>query len=179
MMIDQTKKTLQTGFTLIEILVVMTIIGILVTLSVGSFQTSQIKSRDARRKSDLKQISTALEAYYNDKGQYPASSVSNQVNGCANESTCAWGDIFEDENGTRYMVELPADPRSNKTYYYYSDGTLFQIYARLENTLDPEVPVDVSDDPQNYGVSCGNGNCNFGVASSNTAAATGRTLTTE
>ena len=55
-------KRLHHGFTLIELLVVITIIGILAGIGLNSFQSSQKKSRDATRKSDLRQISHALEA---------------------------------------------------------------------------------------------------------------------
>src|SRR5574344_2071201 len=62
------------GFTLIELLVVVAIIGLLSTLSIVALNSARAKSRDARRVSDVKQIQTALELYYNDFGQYPASS---------------------------------------------------------------------------------------------------------
>ena len=49
------------GFTLIELLVVISIIGILSTLAVVSFNSGRGKARDARRVSDIKQISTLIE----------------------------------------------------------------------------------------------------------------------
>jgi type II secretion system protein G len=173
----KTKKNLQSGFTLIEILVVMVIIGIIATIGFGSFQSSQTKGRDASRKSDLDQIGKALETYYNDKGQYPTD-TGGLINGCSSGSACDWGDPFTDENGTNYMIEVPADPRSARNYYYSStDGTSFQIYARLENELDKGIPVDVSDNKQEYsGLDCGGGNCNYGISSPNTTPGTGRGL---
>ena len=59
------------GFTLIELLVVIAIIGLLATLAVVALNNARQKSRDARRISDIKQIQTALELYYNDEGNYP------------------------------------------------------------------------------------------------------------
>ena len=59
------------GFTLIELLVVIVIIGILATLATVALSSARMKARDARRVSDVKQIMTALEMYYNDKGGYP------------------------------------------------------------------------------------------------------------
>lgn len=64
------------GFTLIELLVVVAIIGLLSTLSIVALNTARAKARDARRVSDIKQIQTALELYYNDKAGYPTSTVS-------------------------------------------------------------------------------------------------------
>ena len=60
------------GFTLIELLVVIAIIGLLSTLAVVALNNARQKSRDARRLSDVKQIQTALELYFNDAGAYPA-----------------------------------------------------------------------------------------------------------
>jgi len=63
----------QQGFTLIELLVVIAIIGLLSTLAVVALNNARMKSRDAKRVSDIKQIQTALELYYNDANAYPGS----------------------------------------------------------------------------------------------------------
>ena len=60
------------GFTLIELLVVIAIIGLLATLSVIALNTARVKARDARRVSDVKQIQTALEMYFDASSTYPA-----------------------------------------------------------------------------------------------------------
>ena len=166
------------GFTLIEIMVVMAIIAVLAVLSVGSYRSSQIKARDAERKNDLKQITNSLEAYYNDKGQYPTNSVDNKINGCVDEATCDWADEWVDENGTTYMVKIPSDARSYLNYYYESDGTYFQVYARLENDLDYDVPT-LLESPANYGISCGEYNCNYGISSTNVTISGGRVITAD
>ena len=170
-------KQRQSGFTLIEILIVMVIIGILATLSIGSFQSSQQKARDAERKSDLQQIANSLEAYYSDHRQYPEHSMNNKILGCVAEAECDWGTAFSDGN-TTYMIELPADPKDSQYNYYYlsdSDGSFYQLYARLENEHDSEVPV-VGGEPANYGLDCGGANCNYGRSSSNVTVSEGRTL---
>ncbi len=62
----------QKGFTLIELLVVIAIIGLLSTLAVVALTSARAKARDAKRISDVKQVQTALELYYADKGgDYP------------------------------------------------------------------------------------------------------------
>jgi len=168
------------GFTLIEILVVMVIIGVIAVLGIGNFQSSQLKARDTARKSDLRQITTALEAYYNDYGSYPLD-INGEVAGCAGGQACSWGETFTDDNGTVYMVNLPLESRDTSSYYYSStDGRSFQLYARFENTLDQLVPKNMSDVAQVYsGTDCGALTCNYGVSSSNVNPETGRSLLTE
>ncbi len=63
----------QAGFTLMELLIVIGIIGILISVSVASFSTAQKKGRDARRLGDMKAMQNAFEQYYADhNSSYPA-----------------------------------------------------------------------------------------------------------
>ena len=73
-------KNNKPGFTLIELLVVIAIIGLLSTLSIIALNSARARSRDARRISDVKQIQTALEMYYNLADEYPdAGTAENQL----------------------------------------------------------------------------------------------------
>lgn len=169
------------GFTLVELLVVMAIIGILSTVAVGAFRVSQIRGRDAQRKSDLKQIANALELYLQDHGTYPPSS-SGQILGCtAPSGACSWGSgEFRDTAGTVYQKIVPKDPSyvssdpSSPRYYYVADSVggykKYKIFARLENPEDKNCLIsgcDSNADAQ----TCGANLCNFAVTSTNTTAA--------
>ncbi len=79
-------KNNKSGFTLIELLVVIAIIGLLSTLSILALNTARARARDAKRISDVKQIQTALEMYYNDTSDYPETSsvTPNQTIASAN-----------------------------------------------------------------------------------------------
>jgi len=59
------------GFTIIELLAVIAIIGILSTIGIVSFSKIQTNTRDAQRNSKIEVISQALEKYYNTNGEYP------------------------------------------------------------------------------------------------------------
>lgn len=61
----------RTGFTLVEILIVTAIIALLFTLTIYATTSSRLKSRDAKRVSNVTQIVTALEAYYDSNKSYP------------------------------------------------------------------------------------------------------------
>jgi type II secretion system protein G len=138
------------GFTLIEIMVVIAILGVLITMISGSFIASQKKSRDLKRKSDIVQVGKALELYYNDQNRYPSAN-NGTLTGCGDPSAtltdCPWGSAWSNtatNPETIYMSSLPTDPLTGQSYYYDSDatGTYYQIYARLENTEDSDVHKD-------------------------------------
>ena len=65
-------KKFSNGFTIIELLVVIVIIGILSTISISSFSRIQADARDNQRKSRVVAITDALEKYYNKNGEYPS-----------------------------------------------------------------------------------------------------------
>jgi prepilin-type N-terminal cleavage/methylation domain-containing protein len=66
------KPHLNKGFTIVELLTVIGVISILVALGAYSYLTYTSNSRDTQRSSDIKSLATALERYYDDKGQYPS-----------------------------------------------------------------------------------------------------------
>ena len=130
------------GFTLIELLVVIAIIALLSTLSVVALNSARVKSRDARRLSDIKQIRTALEMYADSHGgQYPYHDVDVfpvlgvdylclDSNGFSSSLPCS---------GTIYMSNIPKDPVGTRKYDYYSDdGVSYTIAYQLEGS--PDVP---------------------------------------
>lgn len=157
MLLKSKYKRSQYAFTLLELLVVVTILGILATVGFGQYQTSQMKARDGQRKSDLSNIARALEMYYNDYSQYPKDNGSgNMVIGEGGSAiSLNWGAGFETSD-TIYMKVLPRDPRatsegsSDWDYCYMSSGgDDFKLYAKLENEND-------SDYYEYYSTDCGN-----------------------
>ena len=60
------------GFTLIELMIVIAIIGILATVAVPMFQHSVVRAKEATLKEDLYQMRDSIDKYYADNGEYPA-----------------------------------------------------------------------------------------------------------
>lgn len=131
------------GFTLVELLVVISIIAILSVVGITVFSGVQKNARDAKRRGDIDAIAKALEQYKAQNGSYPVD------NGCSNWNSLVWG------NGLAtgltalvpgYIASLPDDPRdvhndvncSNNCAgefgeCYSSNGTTFTLGAHLEN----------------------------------------------
>lgn len=174
--LNKTNSKIYSAFTLVELLVVMAIISILATVIIGGFRSSQLRGKDAQRKSDLKQIATAIELFFADYGKYPpvngvqiAACPYNPENGTG--TACVWGSGSMSDGKTTYMRTVPKDPASSQNYVYKVSSTqnMYQLFARLENTEDKNC---IGGDCVNPGitVTCGGGNlCNFGVTSTNTS----------
>lgn len=122
------------GFTLIEILIVISIIGILTAMAVFSFASSQKQARDVQRRSDIKQYATSLEGFGNKyNGLYPQRPSVSGVS--ASNVLCA-------DMG---LTSCPNDPRNSADptyeYLYQTDGTVsdgsasavkYVLWAKLE-----------------------------------------------
>jgi prepilin-type N-terminal cleavage/methylation domain-containing protein len=64
-------KRKQKGFTIVELLIVIVVIGILATLVIVTFAGIQKKARDSQRQTDIQAVNAQLEAFYTQYGFYP------------------------------------------------------------------------------------------------------------
>jgi prepilin-type N-terminal cleavage/methylation domain-containing protein len=87
------------GFTLIELLVVIAIIGLLSTLSILALNQARARARDAKRISDVRQLQTAIELYYNDKNDYP------------NQNSITPGASIYNNGNVVYLAAVPTPPQ--------------------------------------------------------------------
>ena len=121
----------QKGFTLIEILVTVSIIALLTSIGLVSYASFNRQARDAKRKADIEQIRGALELYRSDEGTYPLT------------ADFLFGSSLTEGTNT-YLSKIPQDPQnssSGRKYYYTSDGTDYTVAAALESSV-----VSCSDD---------------------------------
>lgn len=107
------------GFTLIEILVSVSIIALLTSLGVTNFMVANKKARDGKRQSDLEQIRAALEIYRSDQRIYPTTLP--EAGGTLSFGT------------STYMQNIPGDPTTGRNYSYTSAaGATYTLCASLE-----------------------------------------------
>lgn len=110
------RKTNQKGFTIIELLVVIVIIGILVALTLPNLFSAQARGRDSERKNELKNAQQKLESYFNDNDAYPADLATAGVT----------GDEAQGPRGDSYVYAPAADNQS------------YTLRADLENDGDKD-----------------------------------------
>jgi type II secretion system protein G len=133
-------KKRQGGFTIVELLIVIIIIGILATLVVVQFTNQQKKARDAQRKTDIGALETNLEAYYAENGKYPVLADLN--------STTLKGLKAETLKDPKATSDAPRSGAASATQYGYTvtpancdntttDCTNFEVSAVLEDGNTP------------------------------------------
>ena len=163
------KLTAKSGFTLVELLVVISIIAVLSTIGLTIFSNVQKSARDSIRKSDLRTLATALELYSQQNGKYILPANSSDPDSCTRDTDKFYTEIaglINDPSGA------PKDPKGDK-YCYISEnnGQSFRLFAKLENCADPQIIPNID---------CASANWNYSISSDDIqiAAAPGDTIVT-
>lgn len=180
-------KRMTAGLSLVEMLIVVSIIAILSSVLFISFNEGSAQSRDAQRKADLRELQTALELYKNEHGRYPVGcngpvvTYTNAVSGWSGElgtaHACADGRsdyIRGHASGITFapgfISSLPTDPRPGSGDYGFvyaanADGTVYKIMVR--NAVETETVTYASEFSSCDSNNAGSGMCDAVNSNSN------------
>src|SRR5689334_4543568 len=139
------KKLMQKGFTLIELMIVVAIIGILAAIAIPNFIKFQARSKQSEAKANLKAIFTAQKAFFQEKDRF--SSLTGEVG-------------FEPERNNRYAYFLNAsgtyEGRTTSTITQATtyNGVLVDIFKYgTNNSMDQTAPATLCTGSGTVGVS--------------------------
>lgn len=118
----------QSALTLIEVLLVVSLLLLVLIAAFRSFRGDINRSRDAQRKSDLRDIKLAFEDYHSDHGGYPPEEF---LADCGGDSL------------QPYLREVPCDPETGLPYLYFAFGANnssgYRVLSILDDLSDPVI----------------------------------------
>lgn len=122
-------KFLKTGFSLVELMIVIAIIGIVSAVGVTSISSIQSSSRNAQRTSDLSTLKVALQRFYADKQYYPNTldlAANGALTNCTGDTGCTVTKV--------YLNRTPSDPITGTT-------TPYRYCAQKSSTITTDCSV--------------------------------------
>jgi len=141
-------KNNKKGFTLIEMLIVITIIGILSALILVGLSSFRMRGRDARRIADVRQAQNGLEIYYTKNLKYPTVAAGSPAS--------RWTELTTTLTGAGIgLTQIPQDPLAPDSSYDYKDGNSQQNYViavTLEDGDNSSLKNDM--DGSIFGINC-------------------------
>ena len=121
------EKDSRTGFSLVELLVVIGIVGLLGSTFFGVFGSARKSGRDSRRVADLLQVEQALRVYYGKCGMYPGSfdgasneCIGGEISDAPGVNPTSWDELETTLKAAKIGIgSLPRDPVPGKEYQYF------------------------------------------------------------
>lgn len=129
------------GFTIVELLIVIVVIGILAAIVIVAYNGIQDSARAQTKVNDLKTIQKLILAYYAQNGSYPSTSGSytyQRLSGDAFIPGINTGSTAVTNKALPSVTDGPTSSGYNNTYAYQSDGTTYYNIIRL---YQPSVPT--------------------------------------
>lgn len=125
-------KRKEQGFTIVELLIVIVVIGILAALVVTTFSGIQKKGRDSERKTDVQAVHAQLEAYHATNGRYPTLANLND-------------DTWVGANLKGLSVDALADPKGSANDLAATTTANTYVYAVLPAGCDNDPATNTAD----------------------------------
>jgi general secretion pathway protein G len=121
------------GFTLIEVLIVMSILGILISIAAPNLRNSIIRAREAVLRENLFEMREAIDQYYADNGKYPADLPAL---------------INPEDRSKSYLRELPKDPFTGSIDWITvmvegDDGGVFDVHSASDLIAMDGTPYNI------------------------------------
>ncbi|MDL2362932.1 MAG: prepilin-type N-terminal cleavage/methylation domain-containing protein [Patescibacteria group bacterium] len=146
-MISHTKLKNNKGFTIVELLIVIVVIGILALLVITTYSGIQGKARNSKRQTDLAALQTHLEAFYNDNGFYPTLTEVNDTTFVAAKFKGLDVTAFIDPSNPTQSKTMAAAPVAKSYAYEVKDAagavctvdtncTKYTLTATYEGTVN-------------------------------------------
>lgn len=121
------------GFSILELLIVLGIVGILAAAAIYALGVSRANSRDAKRVSDISVVRSGLSQYWLQKASYPVNEAvelgkagSNAVGLTSN------GFVGQEGGGTVILGQLPIGPKANEFYLYKGSANGYSLRFTTE-----------------------------------------------
>ena len=150
------KSNRSRGFTLVELMVVISIIGLLSSVILASLNITRYRAYDSRRFSDLRNVESAINAYFADNGVYPTT-------GSAWQSVCGSPFTVTAQNvvvpsivAGKYIASIPVGPQMVAAslydcYVYKSNGTDYKFMDYGPTYVGGKTPSGTLNDPGRSG----------------------------
>lgn len=137
------RENKSSGFTLVELLIIIVIIGILVAIIVAAYNGIQSRAHDAAVKNDLRGYAGKLQTYYAENGMYPPSAVMTSLQLKATKDSykkaSGWNTLLfcVDPAGPGARFVIAAVSKSENMYTYSSQNGLQQYSGTWTSSASP------------------------------------------
>ena len=111
------RRSQTTGFTIVELLIVIVVIAVLAAIVIVAYNGIQNRANDSRRLTDIESIGKAIEAYKVVNGVYPPVTAANQDSSWY-ETSYVTGSFLNSITTAGTVNKIPVDPVNNSTYFY-------------------------------------------------------------
>jgi len=140
------------GFTIVELLIVIVVIAILAAISIVAYNGIQERARFASMRSDIASLNKAIQLYYADNGSYPITPAGTG-SPCSSGNWCGFdqgtGDNFIPGLAPKYLnntPQLPVANSSSDTYLYRSpDGVNYKLIRYQSGGLSSSEQAAMAD----------------------------------
>lgn len=118
-MISLAKRNLNNkGFTIVELLIVIVVIGILALLVITTYSGIQAKARNSQRQTDIQSLQTQLEAFFSQNGYYPTLANMNDSSWLTTNMKSLDQEALADPSAANGSKTLSDDSSATKQYIY-------------------------------------------------------------